>query len=74
MDFPDKMTIERLRCEYTPGLRVELVFMDDPQAPPPGTIGEVTGVDDAGSVMVRWENGSHLSVIPGVDAVRIVSK
>ena len=38
---------------------------DDPRPIPPGTIGEVVGVDDAGQVMTRWSNGSSLSVIPG---------
>ena len=26
------------------------------------------GVDDMGSIMVRWETGSTLSLIPGVDS------
>ena len=47
--------------------------MDDPQAPPEGTLGTVIGVDDTGSLMVNWDNGSGLNVIYGVDVVRIVS-
>ena len=35
------------------GDRVELVHMDDPQAPPVGTCGTVTGVDDMGTIHVR---------------------
>jgi len=30
-------------------------------------VGEIRGVDDAGSVLVRWDNGSSLSLIPSVD-------
>lgn len=63
--------LEALRTRYAPGTRVELVEMDDPQAPPAGTLGTVTGVDDTGSVMVDWDNGSGLSVVHGVDRVRI---
>ena len=55
-------TVERLRREYPVGCRVELVQMDDVQAPPIGTKGTVRGVDDIGSIMVRWDNGCGLSV------------
>ena len=44
--------------------------MDDPQAPPIGTHGTVIGVDDIGSIMVRWDNGSGLSVAYGEDSCR----
>lgn len=41
--------------------------MDDVQAPPIGTKGTVKGVDDIGSIMVSWDNGSSLSVVYGED-------
>lgn len=72
MSFPNKETVERLRRQYPAGCRVELVRMDDVQAPPIGTKGTVTGVDDAGSVMVKWDNGSSLSVVYGEDSCRRV--
>ena len=53
---------------------MELLGMDDPQAPPTGTMGEILGVDDAGQILVRWETGSSLSLIPGVDSFRIAEK
>ena len=64
--------LARLRSTYPPGTRVALVHMDDVQAPPIGTRGTVTGVDDTGSVLVNWDNGSGLNVVWGVDAVRKV--
>lgn len=70
MRFPDKNTIERYRREYPCGCRVELLKMDDEQAPPIGTKGTVIGVDDAGGLLVRWDNGSSLNAILGVDRVR----
>ena len=70
MRFPSRETIERLRERYPEGCRVELIKMDDPQAPIPGTKGTVKGVDDIGSIMVSWDNGSHLSVAFGADSVR----
>ena len=54
MRFPSKEMVERIRKEYPVGTLVELVRMDDPQAPPVGTKGTVRGVDDIGSIMVAW--------------------
>ncbi len=62
--------LQQLRDEYPFGTRVELVRMDDVQAPPIGTQGTVIGVDDIGSIMVRWDNGSGLSVAWGSDFCR----
>jgi len=64
--------LNALREQYPAGTRVELVQMDDPQAPPVGTRGTVIGVDDIGSIMVRWDNGSGLSVVYGEDVCRRV--
>ena len=74
MRFPSREQIAALRGQYPRGTKVELLCMDDPQAPPTGTMGEVLGIDDAGQLLVRWETGSSLSLIPGVDSFRIVQK
>ncbi len=73
MSFPSRAEVETLRRYYPIGTRVELMEMNDPQAPPIGTLGTVIGVDDIGSIMVRWDNGCGLSVVYGEDRVRIVS-
>lgn len=65
-----KDRVELLRKQYPKGTKIELLEMDDVQAPPVGTVGTVQGVDDLGSLLVRWENGSSLSVIDGVDRVK----
>ena len=70
MRFPSKETVEYIRSQYPKGTRVELVRMDDRQAPPPGTQGTVLGVDDTGSLLMRWDNGSGLNVVYGEDLVR----
>lgn len=72
MRMNGKEELEALRKRYTPGTRVELVRMDDVQAPPAGTLGTVTGVDDTGSLLISWDNGSGLNVIYGEDVVRKV--
>lgn len=65
---PDEVKV--LRDRYPVGTRVELVEMDDLQAPPVGTKGTVYGVDDTGSILVSWDNGSQLNAIFGVDIIR----
>ena len=70
MRFPNRQQVERVRKQYPAGTRGELVQMDDAQAPPIGTAGTVTGVDDTGSILVDWDNGSGLNVIYGEDIVR----
>lgn len=65
---PDE--VKALRDRYPVGTRIELVEMDDVQAPPTGTKGTVYGVDDTGSILVSWDNGSQLNVIFGVDIIR----
>ena len=67
MMFPKKEIVERIRKEDPKGTRVRLIKMDDMQAPPLGTEGTVIGVDDTGSIMVAWDNGSSLNVIYNVD-------
>ena len=64
MKFPGEADLERLCRTYPKGTKVRLLAMDDIQAPPAGTKGEVRGVDDAGSILVRWDNSSMLSVVP----------
>ena len=65
-----KAELQQLREAYPRGTRVELVRMDDEQAPPPGTQGTVLGVDDTGSLLMAWDNGSGLNVLWRVDTVR----
>ena len=74
MQFPNKAVIEHLRQTYPAGTRVELLQMEDVQAPPIGTKGTVRGVDDIGSIMVRWDNGSSLSVAYGEDMCRRIDE
>lgn len=72
MMFPSREIVERIRKEYPAGTRVELVKMNDFQAPPVGTQGTVNRVDDTGSLMVSWDNGSGLNVVYGEDIVKKV--
>lgn len=67
-----KEMINKLKEKYPVGTRVKLIKMEDDQAPPIGTLGTVHGVDDIGSILVKWDNGSTLNVIFRVDKVEKV--
>ena len=67
MHITPRAVVEAIRKAYPIGTRVVLVHMDDPQAPPVGTQGTVYGVDDLGDLLVRWDNGSSLKVVYGID-------
>ena len=73
MRIISKETLQAIRERFPKGTRVELVRMDDPQAPPIGTRGTVIGVDDIGSIMVAWDNGCGLNVAYGEDVCRKVT-
>lgn len=65
--------LNNLRLRYPTGTRVKLVYMgDDPQALSVGSLGTVHHVDDIGTIHVKWDCGSSLGIIHGVDEIRIV--
>ena len=75
MKIMSRKEVEALRKKYPKGTRVELVSLEDPYSRlPEGTRGTVDAVDDIGTIHVRWDNGSGLGIVPGVDTVRKVTE
>ena len=72
MKIPSENELNRIRREYPVGTIIELLEMQDTQAPPVGALGEVTGVDDAGDLLMRWATGSRLKIIISEDRFRKV--
>ena len=72
--WPTRQEVERVRARYQAGMCIELVHMDDVQALPAGTRGTIIAVDDIGSLIVNWDNGSGLKAIPGKDRFRIITE
>ena len=71
--FMTQKQVERIRNQYPPGTRMCCDYMpDDPKPIESGTLGTVVGVDDAGQIMMKWDNGRTLSLIPGVDSFHTV--
>ena len=72
MKFPNKAYLEQLRKQYPKGTKLQMITMGNEKYPvPPGTVGEVTYIDDIGSIHMKWENGSSLAIIPKVDSFRV---
>ena len=73
--FMTQKQVEMLRNQYLPGTRICCDGMpDDPRPIESGTLGTVVGVDDAGQIMMKWDNGRTLSLIPGVDSFHTVEQ
>lgn len=68
-----KEELETLRRQYPVGTKLKCIHMDDPFHPiPPGTVGEVSHIDDAGTIHMKWQSGSSLALVPGVDTFKKV--
>lgn len=67
--------VERIKNQYPAGTRICCDCMqDDPRPIEPGTLGTVVAVDDAGQMMMKWDNGRSLSLIPGMDRFHVVQQ
>ncbi len=65
--------VKLLREQFPPGTRIRLESeMNDPQPIPKGMTGTVQDVDDAGQILMKWDNGRALSLIPGEDDFSVV--
>lgn len=69
----DRNFVKFLKEQYPKGTRVRLNSMADPYAPvEPGTEGSVEMVDDAGQLLMKWDNGRTLALMPGEDSFSVL--
>lgn len=65
----NRRKVEMMKARYPEGTRICLDNMEnDPQPIPSGTKGTVIAVDDGGQLLMKWDNGRSLSLIPGEDS------
>ena len=73
MPFMKPYMVKLLREQFPPGTRIRLdSMMNDPQPIPKGMTGTVQGIDDAGQLLMEWDNGRGLSLVPGEDDFTVV--
>ena len=70
-EFLSRDVVERLKKEYPKGTRLVLISMDDPYSKlNSGDKGSVNYVDSAGTIHMKWDRGSRLGLVYGVDVFR----
>ncbi len=63
--------VQQLREQYPKGCRIEYLGVNDFLTTiPSGTKGTVEGVDRHGNILMKWDNGSTLPLIPKSDSFR----
>lgn len=74
--FPTQNQVEKVKEMFPIGTVIELTEdMDDPYAPiKKGVQGEVVGVDDIGTLHMKWQNGRSLGLVPFEDSFKVISK
>ena len=71
----NRRQVERIKEGYPIGTRIELLStMDDIQGVEKGIKGTVVGVDDMGTIHMKWDNGRGLGLIPGEDNFTVLSR
>ena len=71
----NRKQVERIKERYPIGTRIELLStMDDIQGVEKGIKGTVVGVDDMGTIHMKWDNGRGLGLIPGEDSFKVLSR
>lgn len=75
-EFPTREQVEKIKERYPVGTVIELTAdMNDPYAPVEmGMRGEIIGVDDIGTLIMKWKSGSGLGVVVGEDSFKVISK
>ena len=71
----ERKEVEEIKKNYKRGMRLRMTKdMIDRynQGLPKGSCGTVTGVDDAGTIHMKWDSGSSLGIAPDVDQFEVI--
>lgn len=72
--FYNKARVDAVKTQYPVGTRIELESLcNDEKGMPRGLHGTVVGVDDQPTLLMKWDNGRTLSLLPGEDSFRTLS-
>lgn len=70
----DNKQVKIIKQQFPHGTKIRLIFMNDFQAVPSGSIGTVDFVDDIGTIHMIWDNGSTLGLVYGIDKFEIIKE
>ena len=72
MNF-DRNRVGMVKRQYPVGTRIQLDSLcTDEQDMPSGLCGTVIGVDDQPSLLMKWDNGKSLSLLPFEDSFTVI--
>ena len=65
--------VEMVKKQYPAGTRIRLNSLcNDEHGMPAGLCGTVVGVDDQPSLLMKWDNGRSLSLMPFEDSFTVI--
>lgn len=70
----DDTQVETIRDMFSPGTKIQLLYMDDKYPIPKGSKGSVDYIDDTGQIPMNWDNGRSLALIYGVDKFKKINE
>ena len=74
MNF-DRNRVGMVKRQYPVGTRIQLDSLcTDEQDMPSGLCGTVIGVDDQPSLLMKWDNGRSLSLMPFEDDFTVIGQ
>lgn len=72
--FYNKARVDAVKAKYRAGTRIELESLcNNEKGMPRGLRGTVIGVDDQPALLMKWDNGRTLSLLPDEDSFRTLS-
>lgn len=74
MKLLNRYELNHIKSTYSKGSRVRLIDdIDDPHSKlKAGDEGVITHIDDIGTLHMKWDNGSSLGLIVGLDKFEII--
>lgn len=67
-------SVFKVKKKYNIGTRIKLIKMYHIEPLPKGSKGTIDFIDEVGTIYMKWDNGSSLKLIAGVDEFEIIKE